>query len=139
MSSPKRGPLGGLFGSGQLSLSLANNPTMQLPWIGFRIFKWLLFAIGVIVTLIAVFAWQTYPSQADVLAVLGADAAGPEKLAAVNDARDAWLGQVKDLAQLFVFASFFPAMTAVTGYIFGVSRQKSDPDPDPGADPNQQP
>ncbi|MBK8075140.1 MAG: hypothetical protein IPK24_06120 [Kineosporiaceae bacterium] len=99
---------------------------MQLPWIGFRIFKWLLLLVAVLVALISVYAWRTYPTDQQILTVLGSEASAAERLAGVAATRQAWLSSIKDLAQISIFSSVFPAITGVFGYIFGVSKQRSD-------------
>jgi len=107
----------------RLANSLSRDPTMQLPWIGFRIFKWLLLLAIIGSIWIVVFAAFTYPDEASILQAFPANAATEAKLQAVRTARADWLTSVKDLGQLFLLTPIFPLIGAVIGYIFGVSRQ----------------
>ena len=88
---------------------------MQLPWIGYRIFKWLLLVAGLLLLLLVVYAWQTYPAASDIDDVVGANASDQARLAAMESARAAWLTSVKDLGQLFVLTPVFPLIGAVIG------------------------
>lgn len=112
-------------GTGSLSETLARSPNMQLPWIGYRIFKWLLLLITTLLLLLVVYAWRTYPDATAVDDLLVAGATPPERLAVLEALRSSWLTSVKDLGQMFVLTPVIPLLGAVVGYIFGVSRQLS--------------
>jgi hypothetical protein len=126
------------FGMTPLSKSLSEDPTMQLPWLGFRIFKWLLAVATLLLILIVTHAIRSYPSQADVLSVLPPNATMEQRLAAIREVQSQWLASIQGLAQTFVLTPLFPVIGAVVGYIFGVSRQQMQPT-DGGTDGGQLP
>ena len=98
-----------------------------LPFLGFRIFKWLLLVIAVMTGLIALFAWQTYPDASAYLPSMKATPSGTasprpptaEELASWQTAEASWRTSVKDIGQLFLLTPVFPLLGAVIGYIFG--------------------
>ncbi len=116
-------------------------PGVEVPWIGYRIFKWLLALIALLLVLVALFAWATYPRLQDIQTVIsdpvttttgapgspGATAGvagqsttqGDEALKAWQDARATWVTQVKDMGQAFLLTPAFPLLAAVIGYILG--------------------
>jgi hypothetical protein len=100
---------------GRLSYYLSSQPNTQLPWIGYRIFKWLLLLAGIVFLALVLFAVITFPT--------GVPNSVPveQRFQVLQEARAAWLGQLKDLAQVFLLTPIFPLMGAVLGYIFGVS------------------
>jgi hypothetical protein len=100
---------------GRLSEYLSKHPNTQLAWIGYRIFKWLLLITAVIFAMLVAFAVLTFPTDVPV-AVPEA-----ERFQALQDARVAWVAQLKDLGQVFLLTPVFPLLAAVLGYIFGVS------------------
>ena len=102
-----------ITGQDSLSRTLAESPNMQLPWIGYRIFKWLLLVAGLLLLLLVIYAWQTYPTASDIDGVVGTNASDQTRLAAMESARAAWLTSVKDLGQLFVLTPVFPLIGAV--------------------------
>jgi hypothetical protein len=100
---------------------------MQLPWIGYRIFKWLLLLTAFVMFLIFLYAFFTFPDRAAIVnGSWSTDTPFKTKLDAASAAQADWLASVKDLAQLFVITPLFPLMGAVIGYVFGVSRQPSE-------------
>jgi hypothetical protein len=111
-----------LTGSGPLSEALSRDRTMQLPWIGYRMFKWLLALTIVLVVGLSMYAWLTYPSPESVRRLLGEETPSAERLQALRTLRGDWLASVKDLGQMFLLTPILPLLGAVAGYIFGVSR-----------------
>jgi hypothetical protein len=113
--SRRGGERGREYERGRLSDYLSRQPNTQLPWIGYRIFKWLLLLAGIIFLALVFFAVFTFPR--------GVPDSVPieQRFQVLQDARAAWLGQLKDLAQVFLLTPVFPLMGAVLGYIFGVS------------------
>ena len=101
---------------GQLADTLREQK-QALPYLGFRIFKWLLGLIAVLLVGLTVTGWSTYPERGQF--VPDAASATAEQWAAFAAAKAAWVTQLKDLAQTFLFAPVFPLLGAVLGYIFG--------------------
>ena len=88
-----------------------------LPYLGFRIFKWLIALTVFMLVLLVIYGWTTYPNRSDFFPKSSTGPTDPWK--AYQDARDSWVTQIKDLGQLFVLTPLFPLMGAVIGYIFG--------------------
>ncbi len=94
----------------------------ELPWIGYRIFKWLLLLIFIILILLVAFAYLTYPRIGDIQKLAGSRT-NIDIIKEWSDARSAWVTQMKDLGQIFLFTPVFPLLAAVVGYIFGRQQQ----------------
>lgn len=121
----------------RLSDYLAQHPEAELIWVGFRIFKWLLALVVLMVGVLIGFGWMTYPDFAEVRSVMGGEAAGSTVAETLQAARAQWVADLKDLGQLFLLTPVFPLLGAVIGYIFGRSNDASlvtgltnDDDPD---------
>lgn len=88
-----------------------------LAYLGFRIFKWLLGLVFLLLVGLAVAGWMTYPDKGQFVPDPGRATA--EQWSALAAAKSAWVTQLKDLSQAFLFAPVFPLLGAVIGYIFG--------------------
>jgi hypothetical protein len=110
---------------GRLSEYLSKHPNTQLAWIGYRIFKWLLLVTAVIFAMLVAFAVLTFPTDVPV------SVPEAERFQALQDARVAWVAQLKDLGQAFLLTPVFPLLAAVLGYIFGVSGPAERPTAEP--------
>jgi hypothetical protein len=110
--------------------TLSSDPVMRLPWLGFRIFKWLIILSIIIVAILVTYAYKTYPSADAILRTnqFPPETTFPQKLEILAAERATWVSNIKDLGQLFLVAPIFSLVGTVVGYIFGVSRQ----DPQPG-------
>jgi ABC-type polysaccharide/polyol phosphate export permease len=75
--------------------------------------------IGLVLLLVALFGLATYPD--DEIALVRAGPDEEATLAAIQDLRDSWFSQVKDLLQLLVVSILVPLLTTLIGYIFGRS------------------
>jgi hypothetical protein len=109
--------------------TLSADPVMRLPWLGFRIFKWLIVLSLLIVVILVTYAYKTYPN-ADAILRSGEFTPGTtfsQKLEVLAAERATWVSNIKDLGQLFLVAPIFSLIGTVIGYIFGVSRQTSEP------------
>jgi hypothetical protein len=101
-----------------------------LPYLGFRIFKWLIALTVFMLLLLVIYGWNTYPNRSDYFPKSSTGPTDPWK--AYQDARESWVTQIKDLGQLFVLTPLFPLMGAVIGYIFGKANpEKRDPAKNP--------
>jgi hypothetical protein len=101
---------------GQLADTLREQQ-QALPYLGFRIFKWLLALVLLLLFGLAVVGWRTYPERVQFVPDIAK--ATPDQWNALAAARAAWVAQLKDLSQAFIFAPVFPLLGAVVGYIFG--------------------
>ena len=73
--------------------------------IGLEIARWLLLLIVLVLVLVGLFAWLTYP--------------GGGTAETVVDVRREWFSNVKDLLQLLVVSMLVPLLASVIGFIFG--------------------
>jgi len=124
----------GMF-SGRLAATLQAEGE-GLPYLGFRIFKWLIALTVFMLLLLVVYGWTTYPNRSDYFPTSSAGPTDPWK--AYQDARDSWVTQIKDLGQLFVLTPLVPLMGAVIGYIFGKAEKRDGPkaaEPNPPSPP----
>jgi len=96
---------------------------MQLPWIGFRMFKWLVALVFLLLIAVVVYGILTYPSQDDLLKLAELDRSKKRAAQIVASARDQWQRSVIELGVQFVITPIVPLLGAIAGYIFGVSRQ----------------
>ena len=80
----------------------------EIAQLGYRIFKWLLVFAVLLLAVITIYGWLSYPD---------AQTTPLENYQALHDA---WLTRLKDLGQLFLITPVFPLIGAVIGYIFGV-------------------
>jgi hypothetical protein len=87
----------------------------SLRTIGRTIAGWIIILITVILGLVSLFAWFTYPHIHD---MAGITEAGRE-LESYREYQMAWFGQIKDLLQLLVVSLLVPLFSTVVGYIFG--------------------
>jgi len=110
-------------GQGELSQKLSRDATMQLPWIGFRMFKWLVALVFLLLIAVVVYGILTYPSQDDLLKLAELDRSKKRAAQIVASARDQWQRSVIELGVQFVITPIVPLLGAIAGYIFGVSRQ----------------
>ncbi|MEV6644701.1 hypothetical protein [Amycolatopsis sp. NPDC051371] len=101
--------------------SPATSPVSQL---GYSIFKWLLLLAGILIGIISLYAFPTYPSPSDVAALIGRGGGQIDAVEASRRLHADWLQQIKDLGQLFLLTPVFPLIAAVIGYIFGVRNGK---------------
>jgi hypothetical protein len=101
---------------GQLADTLREQH-QALAYLGFRIFKWLLGLVLLLLVGLAVTGWMTYPAKGQFVPDPGTATA--EQWGALAAAKTAWVTQLKDLSQTFLFAPVFPLLGAVIGYIFG--------------------
>jgi ABC-type spermidine/putrescine transport system permease subunit II len=76
---------------------------------------WLIVLIGIVLLLVALYAFMTYPHLQD---IDGTVAAGSE-FDSYREYQAAWFTQVKDLLQLLVVSLLVPLLATVIGYIFG--------------------
>lgn len=88
--------------------------------LGYRIFKWLLLLVAVLLALLTLYAYLTYPDLKDIQALAGRDG---DAMNAYSQARSDWLSSVKDLGQIFIITPVLPLIGAVLGYIFGRNEQ----------------
>lgn len=88
--------------------------------LGYKIFKWLLLLVGVLLFLLTMYAVFTYPSPSDAR-LLADDPAGAA--VAYGQLKSDWLSSVKDLGQIFIITPVLPLIGAVLGYIFGKDEQ----------------
>jgi hypothetical protein len=89
---------------------------------GFALAKWMLGFVGLVLTLIAVYAALTYPDPA-MTKELVPDSS--KRLAAYQDLREDWFTDVKDLLQLLVVSLLIPLLATLVGYIFGRQLESS--------------
>jgi hypothetical protein len=108
-----------------LSEYLSKYPDAQLVWIGYRIFKWLLLLVAVVMVSLGAYAYVTYPTIGDIQTLLPSGRSGTEIVTLTKEMREAWLSDVKDLAQNFLLTPIMPLLAAVVGYIFGRSHSVS--------------
>jgi hypothetical protein len=92
--------------------------------LGYWVFLWLLGLLAVFAGLLVVYAVCTFPRFSDIQAAL-ANQSQADMLKAYTDARSAWVGQFKDIGQLYVISPIVPLLGAVLGYIFGHQTSKS--------------
>ena len=104
-----------------LSEYLARRPDAQLVWIGYRIFKWLLLLTVAVMAGLAVYAFLTYPTMAEISDAAPNGISSADLRDLTKDSRADWISNLKDLAQLFLLTPIFPLLAAVIGYIFGRS------------------
>lgn len=109
--------------------TLANDPVLRLPWIGYRIFKLLLAFSVLLLAALFFYAWVTYPNADAILksAEFPQGTTFPQKLESLDAERQAWTTNIKDLGTIFLVTPVFSLVSAVVGYIFGVSRQTMEP------------
>jgi hypothetical protein len=112
---------------GQLADTLREQH-QALAYLGFRIFKWLLGLVAVLLLGLAVAGWVTYPDKGQF--VPDPRLATAEQWSALAAAKTAWVTQLKDLSQAFLFAPVFPLLGAVIGYIFGREGIQGGPGPE---------
>jgi hypothetical protein len=152
--------------AGQGGTQMAQAPANDKRWriigsdtpqvVGYKIFLLLLGLVLVLLALLSIYAWVSYPRYEDVQGLVSAANQGAVQaarqrpqastqqttpstievdytVAAVNpadtwqQARSDWLTHVKDLGQLFLLTPVFPLMGAVIGYIFGDRRSQQKP------------
>lgn len=87
----------------------------SLRTIGRTIAGWIIILIIVILALVSLFAWFTYPRVRDVAGLVEAE----RQLEAYREYQMAWFSQIKDLLQLLVVSLLVPLFSTVVGYIFG--------------------
>jgi hypothetical protein len=92
---------------------------LGLPRLGYKVFKWLIVVVFVMLGLVAFFAWSTHPDPDRYLPKAASTLATPEQAKAWGDAWTAWLMSIKELGQVFLLTPVFPLIGAVLGYIFG--------------------
>lgn len=113
-----------------LSLDLTPLPRERLRT-GARLAQWLLVLISVVLILIALFAWLTYPS-ADETKALGCRESA-ETMCNLLDAHhqrtSAWFGNIKDLIQLLVVSLLIPLLATLVGYLFGGQAEQASSSP----------
>jgi hypothetical protein len=69
---------------------------------GLGLAKGLMWLIGAVLGLIALFAWLTFPGNHGAASL-----------------REAWFSEIKDLIQLLVVSLLVPILATLLGYIFG--------------------
>jgi hypothetical protein len=120
--------------------------------VGYKIFVRLLLLVLLLLGLLTFYAWVSYPKYEEILGLVDSanasalrvtsvppttsrNSGSPEvdyTVAAVNpaeaweQARRAWLTNLKDLGQLFLLTPVFPLIGAVIGYIFGERRGREE-------------
>jgi len=90
--------------------------------VGLQIAAAIFALILIVLVLIAIFAWQTFPDFAQ-LKELQPDGAKAAEL--YRSEREQWFTQIKDLLQLLVVSLLVPVLSTVIGYIFGRQAEAS--------------
>lgn len=115
----------------QASANGAGTREVELEATRVRIGLGIVLSIVLLIVLVAaaifVFALATFPPSAqEFRSFLGSTAEVAQK--AHDDRHAAWLGEIKDLVQLWIIALLIPLITTVIGYIFGRTVGDSDND-----------
>lgn len=100
------------------SLEGETGTPVPLEQIGLQLAKGLLGLIVLILLLVGLFAWLTFPDEPLVVAA-GSGIKADDLARVVDEARRAWFTQIKDLLQLLIVSLSVPLLTTVIGYIFG--------------------
>jgi hypothetical protein len=74
---------------------------------------------------LAILAVITYPSAADVHAVVGTTSSPDAALEAWQSMKSQWLDQVMGMGQLLIFGSVLPLLATVVGYLLGERRRNA--------------
>jgi hypothetical protein len=90
--------------------------------LGLKIVWGLLALVVLVLLLVSLFAWLTYPHAADYQGQ-AASVGG-----AVDEARRTWFDDIKDLLELLVVSLIVPLVATVIGYIFGRQVEASSPE-----------
>lgn len=99
----------------------------EIPYtrLGLKIFFAILSLTAAMFLALAILAAVTYPSAADMHALLGAKSPTDSALQAWQGMRSQWLDQVVGLGQLLIFGSVLPLLATVVGYVLGERRRNS--------------
>jgi hypothetical protein len=105
----------------QLSAQLRPLPRERLN-LGADLARWLVILTTIVLAMIGVYAWQSYPSAAETrLLSPGCTSASrqPCSLVEVQQQRVSdWFDSVKDLVQLLVVSLLIPLLATLIGYLF---------------------
>lgn len=87
--------------------------------LGLAVFRTVVGLVAGVGVALSIYAVVSYPSVADVRALLGPDATGAATLTAWREIRAEWVQQMRDIAQLALFGSLIPLLGTIIGYMLG--------------------
>ena len=92
-------------------------PEIPRSVLGWRVFRWLIWASAVAVGVLIVVGWATYPSRP----YSGTPTSDAYQL--WSTARSEWFNNMKDLGQLLLITPLVSLISATIGYMFGSQPQ----------------